>query len=324
MTQSHRFNYIITIHNKEDIIEQVLMCVLMCCRDNSYIYPVLDGCTDHTEEIVDRIIQTYANIPMTKVYTPDVHELLSINAGLQAADQKGEGFNIILQDDVLLGDFMWEKKVTALYQWAGPKLGYLSFRMGANFKRDTLKSTEAVPYENYIENVYGHGLAEAEPLFPGYFAYRTVPIKSPVCIPFELIRKVGMYEEKLAPYGHDDPEYAIRSINAGFDNAVFAMRFYSDIKWGGTRAKPHPQLERIIGDNMNRIRDWHCPSLERICADVQASKLIKVPEMVEEDEIRKANDIWKRNMTNLKNFEASQSKGLQKIRLKFNKILDRY
>ena len=55
MPQSPKFNYIITIHNKEDMIEQVMMCVLMCCRDNSHIYPVLDGCTDRTEDISNRM-----------------------------------------------------------------------------------------------------------------------------------------------------------------------------------------------------------------------------------------------------------------------------
>ena len=94
-------------------------------------------------------------------------------------------------------------------------------------------SGEAVPYEDYVENAYGHGIRNADVLLPGHLAYRTVPIKSPVCIPFELVRSIGMFEEKLAPYGHDDPEYAIRALKAGYHNAVFAIRFYSDIKWGG-------------------------------------------------------------------------------------------
>ena len=111
MIESPRFNYIITIHNKQDLIRDVLICVLMCCRDNSHIYPVLDGCTDQTEEIIDEIITTFSHIPITKVYMSNVHEILSINAGLRAANQEGDGYNIILQDDVMLRDFMWETKV---------------------------------------------------------------------------------------------------------------------------------------------------------------------------------------------------------------------
>lgn len=321
MSQSPRFNYIITIHNKEDMIEQVLMCVLMCCRDNSHIYPVLDGCTDKTEEIIDYLINSFASIPITKVYTPDVHELLSINAGLRAANQEGEGFNIILQDDVLLADFLLEKKVTSLYEWAGPELGYVSFRMGANFKKDTLTSKEAVPYTDYTENVYGHGLSRAKPLLPGYLAYRSVPIKSPVCIPFKLIESVGMYEERLAPYGHDDPEYAIRAIQKGYSNAVFAIRFFSDIKWGGTRVKPHPELNNIIERNMKQIRDWHRQSLEQICEVQQPTTVVEVPAMSSKEESRVAFQVWKENVDKLNNYQGGPLNGVMKIKSLLKEIL---
>lgn len=313
MSSTPRYNYIITVHNKEDMIQQVLMHVLMCCRENSHIYPVLDGCTDKTEMLVDEMINSITGTPITKVLTPDVHELLSINAGLRAADQSGDGFNIILQDDVLLADFMLEKKITALYEWAGSKLGYISLRLGVNFKRDAATSTEAVPLTDYIENVYGHGLAGATPLPPGYLAYRTVPVKSPVCIPFKLIRDVGMLDERLAPYGHDDPEYAIRVINAGYQNAAFSLRFHSDIKWGGTRIKPHPQLGNIVERNMNRIRDWHRNSLETICSTKQPTDVIMVPQMSSEKEIHEALDIWKQNVKKLESYRTERRSILSKI-----------
>ena len=322
MSNSPRFNYIITIHNKADLIEKTLMCVLMCCRENSHIYPVLDGCTDKTEEIVDNVIRAFANVPITKVHTADVHELLSINAGLCASDQRGNGFNIVLQDDVLLADFLLEKKVTALYEWAGPQLGYVSFRLGVNLAKDAARSDDAVPFSDYIENIYGHGLIQAEPLMPGWLAYRTVPIKSPVCIPFEIFRKVGILDQRLAPYGHDDVEYAIRGIKAGYRNAVFALRFYSDVKWGGTRIKPHPQLGDIIQRNMNRIRAWSGPDLEHICATGQSTQVMRVPQMVDEEENRIALDVWRTNVRKLKEYESSGGmSGISKIRSFLKRVL---
>ena len=283
-----KFNYIITIHNKEALVEEVMKRVLMCCRDNSHIYPVLDGCTDRTEEFIDNIIDTFANVPITKVHTPDVHELLSINAGLRAANQQGDGYNIVLQDDVLLADFMLERKVVALYEWAGPKLGYLSFRLGTNFINDAVASETAVPYTDYVENAYGHGLPQAQVLLPGEFTYRTVPIKSPVCFPFELIRNVGMLNEHLAPYGHDDMDYSIRCIKAGYRNAVFAIRFYSEPKWGGTRAPQHPQLNQTIRRNMKRIRNWYGADIEEIIRTIETADIIEVPNMTNKAEKKKA------------------------------------
>ena len=117
--KNFRFNYIITIHNKENLIEKVLKSVISCCRENSYIYPVLDGCTDNTESIINSIIADNRQIPIKKIYTPDVHEILSINAALKVASQDEKGCNIILQDDVILEDQELEKKVFTIYDYLG-------------------------------------------------------------------------------------------------------------------------------------------------------------------------------------------------------------
>lgn len=274
-----RFNYIITIHNKEDLIEKVLDGVISCCGENSHVYTVLDGCTDRTEEHVDSKIAGLAGIAMTKIHTPDVHELLSINAGLKAAEQKGEGFNIILQDDVVLEDKRLENKVIQLYRWVGPSLGYVSFRLGANFTKDAYCSNNPVPYRDYVENAFGHGIRQAAMLPLGYVAFRTVAIKSPVCLPFRLVREIGPYNEKLAPYGHDDPELCIRVHQAGYKNAVFAVRFSSDVEWGGTRNTPHPEMNSVVARNMDYIRQIHNAELRRICTKAQAGKIARVPGM---------------------------------------------
>ena len=299
MLNSPRFNYIITIHNKEELIEEVLKSVLMCCRDNSHVYPVLDGCTDNTEKIVDEIINKFFDVPITKVYTPDVHELLSINAGLQAANHEGEGYNIILQDDVILADFMLEDKIRKLYEWTGSDLGYVSFRMGANFKSDAYKSDERIPLTDFIENACGNGLPESEMLPLGSLAYRTVPIKSPVCIPFKIVRKIGILEEKLAPYAHDDTDYSIRLVKAGYRNAVFALKFYSDIKWGGTRVSPHTKIGEIQRRNMNFIRKLHENDLKNICKDQKKENIIEIDGLTDEIKKRESIVIWENNRQEL-------------------------
>ncbi len=308
MSSHPRFNYIITIHNKEDLIEQVIMSVLMCCRDNSHIYPVIDGCTDKSEAIIDRIINTYSGVPITKVYTADVHEILSINAGLRAANQDEDGFNIVLQDDVILADYMLERKVVALYEWAGSQLGFVSFRFGANLRKDAAASNDAVPYCDYIESVYGHGIQEAEALLPGHFAYRSVAIKSPVCIPTALVRTLGMLDERLAPYCHDDLEYSIRLIKAGYRNGVFSLRYFSDVKWGGTRTSPHPEMNKIIARNMGLIRRWQGIELADICKSEQPKDIIDVPNMAGTDDAKIGIEAWNKNRDNFnKHHNPNQS-----------------
>lgn len=266
MNSEIKFNYIITIHNKQDLIEDVLLSVLLCCRKNSHVYAVLDGCTDNTESIIDSLIVKFKNVPITKVYTNDLHELLTINAGLRAASHNGNGFNIILQDDVVLADFLLEEKIERLYSQVQFNLGYLSLRLGANIDRSILDNDSHIPLTDYIESVYGHGLPEATPLLPDYFVKRDIPIKSPVCIPFHVINKVGILEEKLAPYAHDDTDYAIRCIEAGYENAVYALKFHSEVKWGGTRINPHPEIAAIQLRNIRFIKNKHEIMIGKIIA----------------------------------------------------------
>jgi hypothetical protein len=277
------FNYIITIHNKEDLIHDVLISTLLCCGPRSRVFAVIDGCTDNTEAILDEFTSQFQSVPLVKVPAADVHELLSINTGLRAAPQEGEGYNIILQDDVVLADLALEAKVRQLYEWGGGRLGYVSFRLGVNFEPDARTSGRTVPLNDCIENAYGHGFPGAEVLLPGRFAFRTVPIKSPVCLPSRLVREVGLMNEDLAPYGHDDTELAIRLVRAGYDNGVFGVRFYSELKWGGTRATPHPGMHTIQARNMDKIRALYGPELEEIARGVQRKDVIALPGLCSEE-----------------------------------------
>ena len=250
------FNYIITIHNKEDLIESVLNGVIKCCHTNSFIYPVLDGCTDRTEEIIDEMILKNDTVPIRKIFTPDVHETRSINAGLLNSDQKHYGFNIILQDDVIIDDYDIEEKVKYIYDWSKKALGIISLRMGANFKKDWLSGGESIPFNNLCENIYGHGTLGAKIILEGQFTYRPFPFKSPVCIPCEIVNQFGILEERLSPHTYDDLEYGIRLIKAGYRNGVFALRFHSKKEWGGTRRKQQ-NVSEVQKRNINFIREWY-------------------------------------------------------------------
>src|ERR1039457_4124278 len=140
------FNYIVTIHNREKLIRDVLWGILLGAGPDSHIYAVLDGCTDNTEAIIDAFTGYYAGVPLTKVYAADVHETLSINAGLRAAisddpwEERG-GYFVILQDDVILAERHFERKIEQLYETMGPRLGVVSLRYGTNFCRDILEDT---------------------------------------------------------------------------------------------------------------------------------------------------------------------------------------
>jgi len=229
------FNYIITIHNKQELIERVMMSVINCAGEYSHIYPVLDGCTDRTESIIDQIIVSNPSVSITKLFAGDVHELKSINIGLNSSSQEGYGFNIILQDDVVLTDSAMETHCVALYQ-KFKNLGIVSFRHGQNISRSVYqKNKRRNFYYGYIENEAGHGLNQFSLLKTGYFTFKEVVMKSPICIPFEVVKAVGIPDDRYAPW--DDLAYCYTVVQAGFYNGVYAIEFQSDLEWGTTREK---------------------------------------------------------------------------------------
>jgi len=253
-----RFNYIITIHNKQEVLERTLAGVEQCCSEASVIYPVLDGCTDRSAEIVAEFARrTSRQVIVTE--TPDVHEIQSINAALRQIDQ---GFTVCLQDDVVLGEPELETKVRSLYEREGPQLGVVSFCRAANVRRTgwlrQLRSSGLVPLVEECDL-----LRQPADTCPGGRAvpygtlvYRMVAIKSPVCIPETVRTRVGLLDEDLAPYSWDDHDYCVRVLQAGFRNALFPLRFTSAPEWGGTRNDPGFPAAATMIHKRNRRHIW--------------------------------------------------------------------
>jgi GT2 family glycosyltransferase len=247
-----RFNYIVTIHNKEDLIEKVIIGILIGAGGNSHLYLVLDGCTDGTEGVVDRLIDENSGLPITKLHAPDVHEILSLNIALRQAPQEGDGYNILVQDDVILADRDFEKKVVAVHDHFQNRIGVLSFRHGINLTIDA----GAIEEVDLIENSYGYGMCEA-PLLPGFAVERMVCLRSPQCVSFATIRQIGVLNEKYAPYSYDDHDYGLRCLRAGLVNIVYSVKVRSRVEWGGMRRKPQPGAAAIMKRNRRYVYDDH-------------------------------------------------------------------
>lgn len=244
--------YIITIHNKEDLIEKVLQGVYFSTKDskaNTYIICVLDGCSDNSENIIDSFTGTLPNTyTVHKLYEEDVHELLSLNSALRYVDsieEDGESVIYFLQDDVILEEENLGELVEYLYEQE-KTLGYISFRCGLSTDIDT----NGVLYEHsFLESEYGHWkqleLNHFLEVENKQFGICEIVIKSPTCIKKRILDEVGHFDEKLAPFGHDDLDLCIRLNKAGYINAIFGAKFTSKLDWGGTR------------EEKNQGKDYH-------------------------------------------------------------------
>lgn len=233
------FNYIVTIHNKQDLLSRVLEGLASCCSKRSKIIPILDGCADNSEAIVDEFIAT-GRFNVEKVITPDVYELRAINAGMARVSH---GFIMTIQDDVILQEPELEQKITALCTEVGPNIGVISLRHGANVRRTPLlrqlRQSGFVSLIEEFERVTRHEEAPimGERVEYGQIVYRMVAGGSPMVFPEKVWKSIGRMDEAMAPLMWNDHEYNLRALQEGFRNVVFPLRFESDVAWGTMRQK---------------------------------------------------------------------------------------
>ena len=249
---SERFNYIVPIFNKEDVLPKTLEGIERCARGDDRIFCIVDGCTDRSEDIVDEYIKN-SSYRAEKILMPNVHMLLSVNEGLKRVRK---GYSVIMQDDIVLDDTDMEFKVASLYDSKDGKLGVISFRYGADLRETSLKSSlinnlrynfklrkiisaPRIPYSHRmiaVFNILKNQEDEAQYDEAKYdtFYKKMCAINGPNIIPWEVLSSIGFLDERIAPYGYDDPDYSLRSLKAGFINGLFPIKYTSKPEWSGS------------------------------------------------------------------------------------------
>jgi len=261
LTDRPCFNYIVTIHNKEELLDRVLAGIAESAGPDARIVTVLDGCKDGSERIA-RGFAAESKIETRIVLAPDVHEIKSLNLGLREAKP---GYCVFVQDDVILQEPALEQMVHGLCEAHNRRLGYLSFRLAADLRQTglltRLRGSVRAGRQALLPMIEDHnhvGGPQEELDVPkaeyGEFRPRMVGIKSPVCITPELRAHEPFLDEDLAPYCYDDVELSLRAMKRELKNGLFPIKFLTDSLWGGTRKDP--QFSSQVGAKI-RLRNRH-------------------------------------------------------------------
>ena len=64
-----------------------------------------------------------------------------------------------------------------------------------------------------------------------------------------VVQQYGLFDENLAPFGHDDLDLSIRLNKKGYKNAIFGVKFKSLLDWGGTRTPKDPNKDYCVNYN---------------------------------------------------------------------------
>ncbi len=218
---------VISIYNQEKNIELLFYTLFLHTTTPFQLILVFDGCTDASKDVALRYIEHFKPRLLKKLIvreTPNLFETKANNVGFKLSDAE---YMITLQDDVFINETGWERRLTY------PLRKFDSvFAVTARIAQDIEKmSLEEERYMNRMGSELGT-------LPRDVFAVRDVLNRGPVAFRMSYLRTLNFLNESYAPCNLDDADISLRGWNEHrWLVGVFAIRYFSPLEWGKTRAK---------------------------------------------------------------------------------------
>jgi len=249
---------ILTIHNKEWLVQQVLDGIVKFTEGNYELIVVLDGCTDRSFNIVEDYFYG-KNINHTIITTPNVFETKANNAGLRCA--KGE-YVIIVQDDMIIREQDWNKRMQKPFD-AFDDVFAVTSRTAHNWEVN-LHSVH-VDMEEHLDNCWSDIVIHTEHAERGkiprdVFAVRASVNRGPLMINHDDLKEMNYFDEEFSPQDMDDHDLMYRMHKQlGKVCGCYWIDFETKEEWGGTRISgdPAPWLLRSNQKNAKIFYSRH-------------------------------------------------------------------
>jgi glycosyltransferase involved in cell wall biosynthesis len=241
---------ILTIHNKEWLIEQVLDGIMRNTKGDYEIIVVLDGCTDKSSDIVNDFLST-TNITHTIITTPDVFETRANNSGLKNA--KGD-YVIIVQDDMIIKESGWNLRMQKPFD-AFDDVFAVTSRTAHNWKLNpnTIHLGMIENLDNCWCDICIHTEhADRSNIPRDIFAVRASVNRGPLMIDHSDLKKLNYFDEKFSPQDMDDHDLIYRMHKElGKVCGCYWIDFESKDEWGGTRVSGLPASWLLKANHKN-------------------------------------------------------------------------
>lgn len=204
-----KFDIVLTVHNKDDMVGDVIDSIFEKTTGEYELFIVLDGCTDKSEEIVREKVNGKPNCHV--LHEDNVFETKANNAGIRAGKSP---YIIIVQDDMVILEDKWNERMLEPFTAFDDVFAVTSkaahgltvnahsnyYRYGRDFRSlgwsDLLNYTDVANRHNTPRNI---------------FAVRGSVNRGPLMLDREKLEVLGLFDEEFAPQNMDDHELCTRA-----------------------------------------------------------------------------------------------------------------
>jgi len=246
---------ILTVHNKDYLIENVIRGIYENTVGDYELIVVLDGCTDNSASVVESVV----NDKTTVIETPDVFETKANNAGLKFAE--GD-YAIIVQDDIIVREPGWNLRMMEPFEVFDDV-----FAVTANTAHNWVPNPHSIHLgmkedldSCWCDILHHTDHAQRRNTPRNEFAVRATANRGPLIIDMSGLRKLNYFDEEFAPQDMDDHDLMFR-MHKELNKVCgcYWIDFESRDEWGGTRVSGSvaPWLLKANQKNMKLFYQRH-------------------------------------------------------------------
>lgn len=248
---------ILTIHNKEWLIQEVVKKIFSNTISNVELIFVFDGCTDSSEKKVNEIIPLApANFTIKQLHTPDVYETKANNAGMRVAT--GD-YIIIVQDDMLINEKNWNLRLRKPVETFSDIFAVTS-RTAHNwvYNPHSIHQHMVENLDNCWCDIINHtDHAHSKNIDRNTFAIRDSVNRGPLLLRHDIMKTLNYLDEEFAPQDMDDHDLCYRAYKQlGMKAGCYWINCQSEDAWGGTRVNGSPAKWLLKANHKNVKIVW--------------------------------------------------------------------
>jgi glycosyltransferase involved in cell wall biosynthesis len=262
-----KLDIVLSVFNQENLIERVLYGIFKNTTTPFNLIMVFDGCTDRTESRARAYIQKHTPKHLREfiaTHANNVFETRANNIGFKLAK---EDYMITLQDDMVVNEYGWERRMTYPLRKFDDVLA-VSSRAAQDI--DDLVGEHDHNYTNRAARELGT-------LTRDTFAVRDIINRGPVAFNMAHFKKMNFLNDAYAPSDLDDADLSLRAwkqykLRVG----AYWIDYLSPLHWGKARAADSTMhITGTISRNAQRIMNDHSDYLS---TKIKHDEDIKIPE----------------------------------------------